>query len=101
MRILRGWLSDIKETWSSNPERRETKSASIDSQLTEVETPWGYLLSFAVVGAVVVAAYYIKTDYRQMAFTLTLAVCAMVIGIFLGFLFVVPRTVQTAQETGK
>ena len=69
-----------------------------DSDTNTVGTPWVYLLGFAVFGAVGVVLYSPKGDYRQLAFTLTLAFCATVIGIFLGFLFGVPRTVQGDQQ---
>jgi len=114
MRNLGDWVSRIKELWSVGrqaEQRTEVSSAdrkyqqrtetSTDFQPVAVETPWGYLLSFAVLGAIVVALYGIKANYRQTAFALTLAVCAMVIGIFLGFLFGVPRTVQTEQQPSK
>jgi len=89
-------LFETQRKGSTTNQSKGKKPAS-DSDANTVGTPWVYLLAFAVFGAIVVVLYSTK-DYRQLAFILTLAFCATVIGVFLGFLFGVPRTVQGEQQ---
>jgi hypothetical protein len=74
-----------------------TDGSSSSQSTTPVvaEHPWSYLLSSAVVGALIIAFYPFWSTYQQVAFALAIAAAAMFIGILLGFLFGVPHTIQS------
>ncbi|HEY2496818.1 MAG TPA: hypothetical protein VGK24_07100 [Candidatus Angelobacter sp.] len=94
-------MLNLSKFFQSKNQNAANKTTNIALNTNEVGKPWSYLLVLAIFSVIVVVSYSGKPEYRQAAFVLTISICAIVIGMFLGFLFGVPRTVQDEQPTDK